>query len=278
MNLHSHSQPALWDENGGINLFLRNFYRSFGASMGASHKNINISTSGATVKTIQFSPDDLVFSADGAGYPTLKKVRDSYSGNGGIVFGNGDAAPTIDDFALSGDVIPINTYSVSLTHTVANDKTTISAVYTITNTGENAMTIKEIALKYGGSSTSQYLIERTVLNTPVTIEPGGVGQVTYTLTLTYPSKCTRLHGHNAIITVYCRSRQLDENGMVVDFSLIKERVEKAFDHQYLNDLVPFNPTAENMAHHICTLIPNCYKVEFQESEGNIAVYEIEEEP
>lgn len=33
-----------------------------------------------------------------------------------------------------------------------------------------------------------------------------------------------------------------------------------------------------MAHHICTLIPNCYKVEFQESEGNIAVYEIEEEP
>ena len=187
MNLHSHSQPALWDENGGINLFLRNFYRSFGASMGASHKNINISTSGATVKTIQFSPDDLVFSSDGAGYPTLKKVRDSYSGNGGIVFGNGDAAPTIDDFALSGDVIPINTYSVSLTHTVANDKTTISAVYTITNTGENAMTIKEIALKCGVSRTVQYLIERTGLDTPVTIEPGGDGQVTYTITLTYPT-------------------------------------------------------------------------------------------
>ena len=97
------------------------------------------------------------------------------------------------------------------------------------------------------------------------------------LTLTYPSKCTRLHGHNAIITIYCRSRQLDENGMVVDFSLIKERVEKAFDHQYLNELVPFNPTAENMAHHICTLIPHCYKVVFQESEGNIAIYELDEE-
>ena len=98
------------------------------------------------------------------------------------------------------------------------------------------------------------------------------------LTLSYKSKCENLHGHNWKITVMCKAETLDENGMVVDFSLIKERVEKAFDHQYLNDLVPFNPTAENMAHHICTLIPNCYKVEFQESEGNIAVYEIEEEP
>lgn len=170
-------------------MFLRNFYRSFGASMGNSHKNknINISTSGKTTATADFTPSSFVTTSDSSQYPTLKKVRSSYSGYGGIVFGNGDAAPTIDDFVLSGDVIPISTYSVSITHTVANDKTTISAVYTITNTGENAMTIKEIALICGGSSSSQYLIERTVLDTPVTIEPGGVGQVTYTITFTYPS-------------------------------------------------------------------------------------------
>ena len=92
------------------------------------------------------------------------------------------------------------------------------------------------------------------------------------LNLSYPSKCSRLHGHNAIVTVYCCSAELDENGMVVDFSVIKEKVEKAFDHSFLNEVVDFNPTAENLARYICEQIPHCYKVSFQESEGNIAVF------
>ena len=37
-------------------------------------------------------------------------------------------------------------------------------------------------------------------------------------------------------------------------------------------MVDFNPTAENLARWICEQIPNCYKVKFQESEGNVAVY------
>ena len=44
------------------------------------------------------------------------------------------------------------------------------------------------------------------------------------LALNHASKCSRLHGHNWIITVYCRAEELDENGMVVDFSKIKEIV------------------------------------------------------
>lgn len=92
------------------------------------------------------------------------------------------------------------------------------------------------------------------------------------LCLNYESKCTRLHGHNGIVTVYCCSPELNGNGMVVDFSVIKEKVKTAFDHCNLNDLVDFNPTAENMARYICEQIPHCYKVSFQESEGNTAVY------
>lgn len=30
------------------------------------------------------------------------------------------------------------------------------------------------------------------------------------LTLTYDSKCTRVHGHNWKITVFCKARELDE--------------------------------------------------------------------
>ena len=93
------------------------------------------------------------------------------------------------------------------------------------------------------------------------------------LKLDYASKCENLHGHNWIITVYCRSEVLDQNGMVVDFSHIKALVKKRLDHQNLNDILPFNPTAENMARWICDQIPTCFKVEVQESEGNMAIYE-----
>ena len=95
------------------------------------------------------------------------------------------------------------------------------------------------------------------------------------LCLTYESKCSHLHGHNAIVTVYCKSETLNENGMVVDFSTVKDIVKGLLDHQYVNDKVDFNPTAENLARLICEQVPNCYKVTFQESRDNIATYEKE---
>lgn len=96
------------------------------------------------------------------------------------------------------------------------------------------------------------------------------------LSLNYESKCSRLHGHNAVVTVHCKSRTLDENGMVTDFTHIKEAVQEQLDHRCANDLFDFNPTAENLARWICEQVPHCYKVEFQESEGNTATYERDE--
>ena len=93
------------------------------------------------------------------------------------------------------------------------------------------------------------------------------------LKLSYPSKCENLHGHNWIVTVYCRSKELNSDGMVVDFSHIKKVVKDQLDHKNLNDVLSFNPTAENMARWICDQISTCYKVEVQESEGNTAIYE-----
>ena len=92
------------------------------------------------------------------------------------------------------------------------------------------------------------------------------------LSLDYESKCRKLHGHNAVITVYCCAEMLDRNGMVVDFKHIKNLVSNKLDHCYVNEIVDFNPTAENLAKWICDNVPQCYKVSFQESEGNIATY------
>jgi len=93
------------------------------------------------------------------------------------------------------------------------------------------------------------------------------------LQLDYESKCNNLHGHNWVITVYCRAEELNANGMVVDFTEIKRIVKDRLDHQVLNDILPFNPTAENMARWICDQVPHCYRVDVQESRGNIATYE-----
>ena len=82
------------------------------------------------------------------------------------------------------------------------------------------------------------------------------------LCLTYESKCSHLHGHNAIVTVYCKSETLNENGMVVDFSTVKDIVKGLLDHQYVNDKVDFNPTAENLARWICEQVTHCYKVQY----------------
>lgn len=89
-------------------------------------------------------------------------------------------------------------------------------------------------------------------------------------------KCERLHGHRYRIGFYCQALDLDDVGRVVDFSVIKERLcawlEQAWDHKTLvweNDpwlaglqavdaasfvVVPWNPTAENMAKHLCEII------------------------
>ncbi|MDE6397427.1 MAG: 6-carboxytetrahydropterin synthase QueD [Muribaculaceae bacterium] len=93
------------------------------------------------------------------------------------------------------------------------------------------------------------------------------------LELDYESKCTSMHGHNWIITIHCRAEELNANGMVTDFTHIKQLVMDRLDHACLNDVLPFNPTAENIARWITDTVPNCWRTDVQESEGNTASYE-----
>lgn len=72
----------------------------------------------------------------------------------------------------------------------------------------------------------------------------------------YEGGCEKLHGHNWRIEVSITGNKLEENGLLVDFRVIKDatkRVLDTLDHKFLNELEPFkkaNPSSENIACHI----------------------------
>lgn len=69
----------------------------------------------------------------------------------------------------------------------------------------------------------------------------------------YSGKCSRTHGHRWIVEVCFISSKVDDTGMVMDFTVIKRKLNAIldmFDHYYLNlqpDFAQLNPTAENIA-------------------------------
>jgi 6-pyruvoyltetrahydropterin/6-carboxytetrahydropterin synthase len=72
----------------------------------------------------------------------------------------------------------------------------------------------------------------------------------------HTGKCSRPHGHNFAVEAVVRGRELDGIGMLVDFAVLKARLDtilEALDHRDLNQLEPFtrvNPSAENIARHL----------------------------
>ena len=89
--------------------------------------------------------------------------------------------------------------------------------------------------------------------------------------------CEELHGHNWVITVHCKSKELNQDGMVIDFTRIKKAIHGVIDHTNLNEPLPYNPTAENIARWCAEQVgPLCYKVEVWETETNCAVWERDE--
>lgn len=73
----------------------------------------------------------------------------------------------------------------------------------------------------------------------------------------YRGKCENLHGHNYRVRVKLEGPQLNDIGLLVDFTDLKRVLRSiiaGLDHQFLNDLAPFktvNPSAENLAKYFC---------------------------
>lgn len=119
----------------------------------------------------------------------LKNSLSSVSGDYNaacVVFGNGDTPPALGDYRLSGEIIRTISGSGMATVTNVDGVATYESLLTVVNTGEESVTIKEVGLTVMGIAS--VLIERTLLEEPITIPAGGVGQITYTIRMVYPTE------------------------------------------------------------------------------------------
>ena len=69
----------------------------------------------------------------------------------------------------------------------------------------------------------------------------------------YKGKCENPHGHNYKVRVTLTGSELDQAGLLLDFTLLKQAMRpiiERLDHCMLNEIEPFvemNPSAENIA-------------------------------
>jgi 6-pyruvoyltetrahydropterin/6-carboxytetrahydropterin synthase len=72
----------------------------------------------------------------------------------------------------------------------------------------------------------------------------------------YKGKCEELHGHNWRVEVEIASNKLDKTGMVLDFKVLRMKLDKILeklDHKHLNNIPYFkkvNPSSEHLAKYI----------------------------
>lgn len=102
-----------------------------------------------------------------------------------IFFGNGEKQVSENDYKLNGAILN-DKLECMATVTAENDGDVrkIVGVYTLRNISDSGITIKEVGLVGYTSdySTSVYLlIDRTLLDEPLTLAAGETGEITYTI-------------------------------------------------------------------------------------------------
>lgn len=96
----------------------------------------------------------------------------------------------------------------------------------------------------------------------------------------YNSSYNKVHSFRWEVTIYAKSRELNENDMVEDFEYIENHIKEILNGKYINDLPDKefqSPTEENMAKWICDTIPQCYKVRIEDLDNHSVTEYIEED-
>lgn len=111
----------------------------------------------------------------------------------GIKVGAGNTSPGIDDYCLESMITSGLSMTVtSVTRSAIDETPSITLVISVTNTSNSDITIKEIGyqgsvngtnIKGATSQTTYYpLLDRTLLDSPITIPSNETATISYTLT------------------------------------------------------------------------------------------------
>ncbi len=96
----------------------------------------------------------------------------------------------------------------------------------------------------------------------------------------YHGRCENMHGHRYEVEVGVEAAELNEIGLVFDFTRLKSRLNDVllgYDHRCLNEVVPFdtiNPSAENIAR----TIYQAMQPEMETARANLAFVRVYESP
>ena len=87
----------------------------------------------------------------------------------------------------------------------------------------------------------------------------------------YEGNCANLHGHTWKIELWFRgsSHCRDKTGILVDFNIVKD-IKKKLDHCYLNNVLGYNPTAENLTEYIYNYVKSTIQ---KNIEVKVRIYE-----
>ena len=128
----------------------------------------------------------LMFNSNYNFAPYSGKIRTAYNDSGGVIFGDGTVAPALSDTKLSGNIITGIVGTANLTQKIDATGFTFTADITVTNNNNAPVTISEMGRLVARSSTHTVLIERTLLEKPLTIEAGGTGKIMYESRFDFP--------------------------------------------------------------------------------------------
>ena len=171
-------------------MLTKNFYvvlanSFFAPKVSTVFKDINGST---TTSTPAAHSSKLPFSY-------MHKWKATTNSDYGVVFSTDTTPPSVDDYKI---VSTLGTNSLSVNTpseiTIVNTDTNIrySATFTVHNITAESLTITKLGyIGYSyGTTWIPFLADVCLLNTPVTIAPDGVANITYEICINYPTATT----------------------------------------------------------------------------------------
>lgn len=171
-------------------MFVKNWYKQLACAVGGSADKYDFKYShNGSAGSFNYGLFYALNSNANTRNPYIGKLITTYSGYGGVIFGDGNIPVTIDDYCLSGNIITTLSGNGTVTWTASDTELVGESTFLLTNTGTSEVTIRECGLFGGANNNNGYtrMLDRTVLDTPVTIPAGGVGQIVYTVRIVFPT-------------------------------------------------------------------------------------------